>query len=58
VVEMLRDVGYRHVDVIASRPAVLSVARSARRFTRARRQRWANPFTYATGDRIVVHARR
>jgi tRNA (mo5U34)-methyltransferase len=58
VVEMLRDVGYRRVDVIASRPAVLSVARSVRRLTRARRQRWAHPFTYATGDRIVVHARR
>jgi hypothetical protein len=58
VVAMLREVGYRRVEVITPRPPVLSVARAARRLAKARRQGWAHPFTYATGDRIVVHARR
>jgi tRNA (mo5U34)-methyltransferase len=58
VVEMLRDVGFRRIEVMTSRPGLLSVARAANRFATARRRRWPHPLTFATGDRLVVHAHR
>jgi len=58
VVAMLRDVGFRDVRVVASRPPLVSGARTARRFLRAVRADDPAPAATATADRLVVHARR
>jgi tRNA (mo5U34)-methyltransferase len=58
VLAMLRDVGFRDVRVVASRPPGVSGVRIARRFVRAARTRDPAPVTTATADRLVVHARR
>ena len=58
VLAMLRDVGFRDVRVVTSRPAPLSALRVARRFLRAARAHDPAPMTTAMADRLVVHARR
>ncbi|MBV9285737.1 MAG: hypothetical protein JO176_14035, partial [Acidimicrobiia bacterium] len=58
VVAMLRDVGFREVRVVTSRPPAISAVREVRRLWRAYRADDPAPVTTAQGDRIVVHARR
>lgn len=58
VVAMLRDVGFREVRVVTSRPPAISAVREVRRLWRAHRADDPAPVTTAQGDRIVVHARR
>jgi tRNA (mo5U34)-methyltransferase len=58
VVAMLRDVGFKDVRVVASRPPVLTGIRAARRLARAARAHDPSPTTTAMADRLVVHARR
>ncbi|HMC69596.1 MAG TPA: class I SAM-dependent methyltransferase, partial [Mycobacteriales bacterium] len=58
VLAMLRDVGFREVRVVWSRPPAVSALRAARRFLRAARSGDPAPMTTALADRLVVHARR
>ena len=58
VCAMLRDVGFRDVAAVHSRPPGVSILRFGKRLRDAVRRRYPTPVTYATSDRLVVHARR
>jgi len=58
VIAMLRDVGFSDVAVVRSRSPAVSLARSAKRLRDARRRHYASAATYATSDRLVIHAHK
>ncbi|MBV8162237.1 MAG: DUF1698 domain-containing protein [Acidimicrobiia bacterium] len=58
VCAMLRDVGFTNVATVHSRRPAVSALRAGKRLRDAVRRRYPTPVTYATSDRLVVHAWR